>query len=115
MYQNKDLNDCIKEDENNDCVIEERIYNHGNYVIEEEDEYVDIEEEENMIYDENGMPIYDEEEDLIEMRRIVSEKLLNKNLSELSFESSIYSKNSSELLKKNTSDISLKKKKFKFK
>ena len=62
---------------------EERVYDHGNF-IEEEDEEIDIEEEIEVIYDENGMPIYQEDEDeMMEMRRIVSEKLLSKSLSEL--------------------------------
>jgi len=57
---------------------EERVYDHGNFIEEEEEE---IEIEEDIVYDENGMPIYQEDEDeMMEMRRIINEKMLNKGL-----------------------------------
>ena len=62
---------------------EERVYDHGNFI---EEEQIDIEEEEDIIYDENGMPIYQEDEDeMMEMRRIISEKMFNKSLDDLDF------------------------------
>ena len=62
---------------------EERVYNHGNFIEEE----IEIEEEEeDIIYDENGMPIYQEDEDeMMEMRRIINEKMFNKSLDDLDF------------------------------
>jgi len=52
---------------------------------------IDTEEEfdENQQFDENGMPIYEnDEEEEIQMRRIVSEKLLNKTYDDSMFNSS---------------------------
>tara|TARA_B110000971_G_C19994796_1_gene493741 strand:+ start:1306 stop:1809 length:504 start_codon:yes stop_codon:yes gene_type:complete len=68
-------------------MTEERVYNHGNF-IDDEDEFSSDEEceEEEIIYDENGMPICPEdEEEIIKMRRIVSETILNKSFSNLEF------------------------------
>lgn len=68
-------------------MTEERVYDHGNFIVEE-DEEIDIEEEE-VIYDENGMPIYQEDEDeMMEMRRIISESLLNKSFSKIEIDDS---------------------------
>jgi hypothetical protein len=62
---------------------EERVYDHGNFIEEEEEE---IEIEEDIVYDENGMPIYQEDEDeMMEMRRIINEKILNKSLDNFDF------------------------------
>jgi hypothetical protein len=67
---------------------EERVYDHGNFIEEEEEE---IEIEEDIVYDENGMPIYQEDEDeMMEMRRIINEKMLNKGLDDFIDLFSIY-------------------------
>jgi hypothetical protein len=57
------------------------------------DDEVISEENENTIYDINGMPIYQEdEEEYIEMRRIVSNKQLNLNIDDELFVSNIEKK-----------------------
>lgn len=69
-------------------MTEERVYDHGNFIDEEDENNSEEEEEEEeeIIYDENGMPIYQEDEDeIIEMRRIISETILNKSFSNLEF------------------------------
>jgi hypothetical protein len=87
-------------------MTEERVYNHGNFIVEE-DEEIDIEEEE-VIYDENGMPIYQEdEEEMMEMRRIINEKLLNNSFTKIEFDDSPIEKKKKKVKQPKNKTLSL--------
>jgi hypothetical protein len=66
--------------------------NESNDIIDEikqnfsdETEEIKYDEIKEIKYDENGMPIYDEDEDEIELRQIIYEKLKNKNQNEYDY------------------------------
>lgn len=83
---NEDQLDNINKDEPNnidqnqlDYANEDLAYSNGDLAYLNLEEMDDDEElDENQQFDENGMPIYEEDEETIYMRRIISEKLLNK-------------------------------------
>jgi hypothetical protein len=86
-------------------MTEERVYDHGNFIVEE-DEEIDIEEE--VIYDENGMPIYQEdEEEMMEMRRIINEKLLNNSFTKIEFDDSPIEKKKKKVKQPKNKTLSL--------